>query len=370
MRDLGNTHIDRLIADHKILITCGTGGVGKTTLSAAIAVRAAMQGRKTVVITIDPAKRLATSLGMAELGDTPQNLTDNLKLAAARAHLPEVKGQLSALMPDTRRTFENFVHKMAPNPALAERVIANPIFQIFAREFSGTNEYMAMERLYRLTTSGEYDFVVLDTPPSRNTLAFLDAPRMLSEFFDDKIIKWLVVPTNKLVAVGMKKALGMLEKLTGAGFMGDLLEFASALFEVRENFQRNLAKVMDLLRSDSVGFLLVASASPTAAPEAAHFIRSVREHQFHFSGVALNRTLGYLKLTSEQRTQAESEEGLRPAIEILDALQVREKAAIQALEGHLSLAEGSLKLQLPELARDVHSLSDLLRVAEALGVNG
>jgi anion-transporting ArsA/GET3 family ATPase len=323
-----------------------------------------------VVITIDPAKRLATSLGMESLGDTPQDLTDSLRLAAAKAGLGEVPGKLSALMPDTRRTFESFVYKMSPNPALAERVIANPIFQIFAREFSGTNEYMAMERLYRLATSGDYDFVVLDTPPSRNTLAFLDAPRLLNEFFDDKVIRWLVVPANKIVAAGMKKALGILERLTGAGFMGDLLEFATALFEVRGNFQKNLAKVMELLRSDSVGFLLVASANPSAAPEAAHFIRSVREHGFRFSGVALNRTLGYLSVSEEQRARAKEEPGLTEAVGLLEALQTREKTAIQALEGQLSLNEGALNLRLPELARDVHSLTDLLQVAGALGVNG
>lgn len=359
--------LDELIQKHRVLITCGTGGVGKTTLSASIAARAALLGKRTVVITVDPAKRLATSLGLQQLGDQPQDLTEALSREAVRAGLPPVAGTLAALMPDTRRTFENFVHKMAPNPAVAEKVIANSIFQIFAREFSGTNEYMAMERLYRLAQAGEYDFVVLDTPPSRNALAFLDAPKLLNEFFDDRIIKWLVVPANKLVAAGMKKAFGMLEKLTGAGFMGDLMEFATALFEVRGNFQQNLAKVMQMLRSDTVGFLLVGSANPASARESAHFIRSVREHGFRFSGVALNRTLIYLQVSEADRAAAANEAGMPEAIQLLDALHAREVASIRALREQLPATEGTLRIELPELARDVHSIGDLLQVAKRMG---
>ena len=210
--------------------------------------------------------------------------------------------------------------------------------------------------------------MVLDTPPSRNALAFLDAPRLLNEFFEERIIKWLVVPANRLVAAGMKKALGMLEKLTGAGFMGDLLEFASALFEVRGNFQKNLEKVMQLLRSDSVGFLLIGAANPASAKESAHFIHSVKEHGFHFSGVALNRTLGYLKVSAPERKAARDEPGMLEAIALLDALQTREAASVLEFAKKYPASEGGLRLQLPELARDVHTLTDLLQVAARLDV--
>ncbi len=358
-------NIDELIASRKILITCGTGGVGKTTLSAAIAIRAAIQGRNVAVITIDPAKRLATSLGLEALGDQPHDLTANL-LAAGEKRGIRPTGQLWALMPDTRKTFESFVRTMAPVGTLADKVIANPIFQIFAKEFSGTNEYMAMERLYALSKSADFDFIVLDTPPSRNTLDFLDAPRLLNQFFEDRIVKWLVVPTNKIVATGMRKALEMLERLTGAGFISDLLEFASALFEVRVNFQANLTKVMNLLKNDSVGFLLVAAATPDTAPEAAHFIQSVEDHDFHFMGVALNRTLGYLKIDPSMRDTAGTTPGLQESLALLEALQKREELAVQSLKKILPMTAGSLSILLPELARDVHSMDDLLQVAEAL----
>ncbi|MEO7163018.1 MAG: ArsA family ATPase, partial [Bdellovibrionia bacterium] len=248
--------IDAIIKSRKILITCGTGGVGKTTLSAAIAMRAALLGKKVVVITIDPAKRLANSLGLHVLDNQPTDLTPQIKAVvdkvnatvavtkAADSEIPtDFKGSLVAIVPDTRKTFENFVTELAPNQAVADRVMNNPIFQIFAKEFSGTNEYMALERLLSIYKSGEYDLIVLDTPPSRNTLAFLDAPRLLAQFFDEKIIRWLILPANKILAAGVKKALGILERLTGAGFMTNLFDFASSLFEVQVNFTASLKKI-------------------------------------------------------------------------------------------------------------------------------
>src|SRR6185437_1218456 len=225
--------IDQILESRRIVITCGTGGVGKTTLSAALAMRAALHGRKAVVITIDPAKRLAHSLGLESLGDEPLDLTPHLREALGANASQELTGSLAAIMPDSRKTFETFVRSLTSDPKTAERVFQNPIFQIFSKEFSGTNEYMALQRLYRLHAQGQYDCIILDTPPSRDTLAFLDAPQLLAQFFDERLIKWLVLPTNKLVSSGMRRALGLLESLTGAGFMTHLFDFAHALFEVR-----------------------------------------------------------------------------------------------------------------------------------------
>ncbi len=347
--------INRILENRHIIITAGTGGVGKTTLSAALAFRAAMLGKKTVVITIDPAKRLATSLGLSTLGDHPTDLTPMLKAIHEKSGgKGEIKGTLAAIMPDTRKTFENFVAELAPNEAIAEQVIRNPIFQIFAKEFSGTNEYMALERLYALNEEEKYDTIILDTPPSRNTLAFLDAPTLLARFFEERLIKWLVLPANKLVSTGMRKALGILEKLTGAGFMTHLFDFASALFEVRVNFTANLKKMTDLMASPQVGFLMVTTPTPDTVPEAQHFIEQVVSHGFHFDGIALNRTLGYLKIHERP-----SHEG---AIEIIKCLQNREAQVLKQL-GKQSIP---VLAKLPELARDVHSVEDLFHVAMAL----
>jgi anion-transporting ArsA/GET3 family ATPase len=352
--------IDQAILNRKVIITCGTGGVGKTTLSAAIAFRAALLGKRTVVVTIDPAKRLATSLGLKTLGDEPTDLTDTLRKAVektrkagTRLSLTGPLGTLAAIIPDTRKTFELFIRELSNDEKTAQRIIKNPIFQIFAREFSGANEYMALERLYALEKSGLYDCIILDTPPSRNTLEFLNAPKLLAQFFEEKMIRWIVVPANKLVGVGMKKALGVLERLTGQGFMSHLVDFAAGLFEIQSGFTANLKRVIALLESNDVGFVMVATPTPDSVPEVKHFLSTLQEHHLNFEGVALNRTLSYLN--EEIATTKE------PAFEVLLALQTRESKVIAALE------KSSIPLcaKLPELARDVHSVEDLLYVALA-----
>lgn len=345
--------LDDSIKNKKVLITCGTGGVGKTTLSAALGVRSAWLGKKTVVVTMDPAKRLATALGLKNLGDHPTDLTPLLieaakKIPGARAPL----GTLAAIMPDTRRTFETFVRELAPTPVIADRVMRNPIFQLFTKEFSGANEYMALERLDAIVRTGDYDLIVLDTPPSRNTLAFLDAPQLLARFFEERLIRWLVLPANKLLATGMRKALGILESLTGAGFMTHLFDFTAALFEVRTGFTANLKRITELLKSKDVGFLMVTTPTPETVEEIRHFVDTLHDHQFRFEGVALNRTLGYLEVEEKERSQ--------PYL-VLRGLQKRERHVLE----ELSRTGIPLCAKLPEMARDVHSLEDLFHVAMA-----
>lgn len=348
--------IDEILNKRKILITCGTGGVGKTTLSAAIAIRAALLGKKAVVITIDPAKRLANSLGLKTLSDQPTDISPQIRSALQKLYPDRpFPGSLDAIVPDTRQTFESFVRELAPNPGVAEKVMRNPIFQIFAKEFSGTNEYMALERLLALYKRGNYDCIILDTPPSRNTLHFLNAPKILAQFFDERIIRWLVLPTNKILSTGVKKALGILESLTGAGFMTHLFDFAAALFEVQVNFSANLKKITHLLESPEVGFIMVTTPTPETEPEVTHFIDTLREHRFHFDGVALNRTMSYLKLS---QTTSEYTE----AYQVLSAIQKREELVLN----NLMRKPISLCAKLPELARDVHSVEDLFHVAMAL----
>jgi anion-transporting ArsA/GET3 family ATPase len=344
--------VDEILQKRKIVITCGTGGVGKTTLSSAMAIRAAMLGKKTVVITIDPAKRLKTALGLTELGDEPTDLTPRLRKLVPGG----LKGSLEAIVPDTRRTFERFVRSIAPNPASADRLMKNPIFEIFAREFSGSNEYMALERLHELHTKGGYDCIVLDTPPSRNTLGFLRAPRILAQFFEEKLIRWLVTPANRLVAGGMRKALGILERLTGEGFMTHLLAFATSLFEMQDGFTRNLREVTRLMESSETGFVMVTGPTPETVPEARHFIEEARAHRLQFDGVLMNRTLGYL---SDRGSAAEVRSP--EARKLMEALVARERKVLEELEA----AGIELKARLPELARDVHSVEDLFHVAMA-----
>lgn len=363
--------IDRILEQRKIIITCGTGGVGKTTLSAAIAFRAALSGKRTAVITIDPAKRLATSLGLQQLGSEPTDITKQLlrayeKAKAANMPLPrQCTGTLHAYVPDNKSSFEGFINNLSPSKKVAERVLSNPIFQIFTKEFSGTLEYMAMERLHALTSLGTYDCIVLDTPPSRNALAFLDAPKLLTHFFEEKLIRWLVLPTNKLVSVGVKKALGVMERLTGAGFMTNLFDFASTLFEVRVKFAANLKSTIMLLESPAVGFIMVSVPAQDTAEEIKQFVKMLGENKFHFDGVALNRTLGYLEVPDTTQKAAYGKE-LKEAFLVLRALQDRESNGIQCLEKALG-GENAICAKLPELARDVHCVEDLFHVAMAFG---
>ncbi len=355
-----NLSIEALLKKRRILITCGTGGVGKTTLSAAVAMRAAMMGKKTVVVTIDPAKRLSTSLGLDSLGDHPTDITPLLKKAGQKVG-KEVPGTLEAIIPDTRQTLERFFVGLTTHPTLAQRLVNNPLFQIFAKEFSGTNEYMAMQKLLTLVESGKYDCIILDTPPSRNTLDFLGAPKLLSQFFDAQLIHWLITPSNRIVAAGMKKAISMLERLTGAGFMGHLLDFVGALFEVREAFTSNMKRIIDLMESEQVGFVMVTGPNPDSAAELGHFRQTLREHRFRFDGLLVNRTLQHL----EPPTSGTEGTEMTAGIEILRALQAREKLAIEKLSQTLG-AERDELLTAPELVRDVHSVEDLAYVAMAL----
>lgn len=342
--------IDAILTQRRVIITCGIGGVGKTTLSAALGIRAAILGKRAVVITIDPAKRLANSLGLKTLIDEPTDLSASLQKVMNTPLL----GTFSAVIPDTRRTFEKFARELAPSEALVERILKNPIFDTFARDYSGTNEYMALERLLWLYKQEAYDTIILDTPPSRHTLTFLNAPRLLSQFFDEKVVRWLLLPTNKLMAMGVKKTLSILERLTGAGFMTNLLDFVSALFEVQTKFTQNLTKVSTLLASDDVGFIVVTAPSPEKIPEIDHFVEALQRSHFHFDGVALNRTLGGLKVQNAAASQSKS-------LHLIKCLQAREEKMIE------NLLRNPIPIcaKLPELARDVHSVEDLLHVAQA-----
>lgn len=349
--------------EREVVITCGTGGVGKTTLSAALGIKAAMEGRKVCVITIDPAKRLATSLGMTALGSEPQDLTPQLKAAAEKQDLTFAEGgSFSALMPDTRSTFEIFFRNLSGSPAVAQKLTQNPLFQIFAREFSGTNEYMALQQLQALHDSGKFDCIVLDTPPSRNTLDFLNAPRLLNQLFEANLIQWLVVPANKIAQATVKKALGLLEKLAGSSFMGHMLDFASAIFEIRSGFAKHLNQVIELLESERTGVILVTGAHADFAEEIAHFRRHIVGHGLRLDSLFVNRTLGAYPEGAVPTHLSNSEE-LAHALELLQSLRSRESQSFVKLK----TATGPLATTLmPELARDVHSIEDLLHVARRI----
>jgi anion-transporting ArsA/GET3 family ATPase len=334
-------------------------------------------GKKTVVITIDPAKRLATSLGLDTLGVEATNITAALG--------KKVSGSLHAVLPDTTKTFERFVETMAAgNKGLAQRVLKTSIFKVFAKEFSGTNEYMAMEKLFELCSKQEYDLVVLDTPPSANTRVFLEAPKMLADFFDDRVIKWFITPGSKLLAAGVKAVLSILEKLTGKSFISDLVEFTTALFELRSNFIDNLRNVNELLHQKDVAFLMVTSPERFSKADTQDFVSLLAERDYPFWGFILNRALTKrlglsevktidTKLVAQLKTELKNSpnfnaDELQQLTDSFDQVQRWVENELQT-EQHLAKAVKTKNINVVKIAdqsKDVHSAKALVKLAEAL----
>ncbi|NDD90729.1 hypothetical protein EBZ37_01400 [bacterium] len=267
-------------------------------------------------------------------------------------------------MPDTRSTFEAFLKGLTENPATADRLFQNPLFQIFAREFSGANEYMAIQKLQSIHESGRYDCIILDTPPSRSTMEFLDAPKLLNQLFEANYIQWLIVPANKLASSAMKKVLGLLEKLMGANFMSYLMEFVTILFEVRIGFSDHLRRMIRLMESEEVGVILVTGAHCDFSEELAHFRGHLEKHGLKLDGMVVNRTIGAYRDEGPEVPPAEETE-FRSAVDLLRNLKGREERGLQNLKKTVAGDSISPRL-MPELARDVHDLKDLVHIARRL----
>ena len=274
----------------KVVVCCGSGGVGKTTTAAALAVRAAEQGRQTVVLTIDPARRLAEALGLSTLSNEPK------LVAEVGGDKSGSGGELHAMMLDMRRTFDEMVYTHS-TPDRAEKIIANPFYQTISSSFSGTQEYMAMEKLGQLTATGKWDLIVVDTPPSRSALDFLDAPQRMSSFLDGKMIRLLSAPARaggrglrRLVGAGF----GLFTKAVGTILGGQMLADASAFVQAFDTmfggFRERAAQTYELLRSPGTAFVVVAAPEPDALREAAYFVDRLASENMPLAGLILNRT--------------------------------------------------------------------------------
>ncbi|MFC4124243.1 ArsA family ATPase [Nocardia rhizosphaerae] len=273
-----------IIADPsaRVIVCCGSGGVGKTTTAAAIALRAAEAGRKVVVLTIDPARRLAQSLGVADLDNTPQRV----ELGA------EVPGELHAMMLNMRRTFDDMVleHTSADK---AEQIFANPIYQTVASSFGGTQEYMAMEKLGQLAGHKEWDLIVVDTPPSRNALDFLDAPKRLGTFLNGKMIRLIMAPgrgVGRFVTGAMSLAMRGVSTIVGGQMLKDASAFLQSLESLFGGFQDRAERTFAMLSKPGTHFLVVAAPEPDALREASFFVDRLSTERMPLAGLVLNRT--------------------------------------------------------------------------------
>ncbi|MET8877170.1 ArsA family ATPase [Nocardia sp. NPDC004604] len=276
--------ISRIIEDPtaRVVVCCGSGGVGKTTTAAAIGLRAAEQGRKVVVLTIDPARRLAQSLGVADLDNSPQRV----------ALGPEAKGELHAMMLNMRRTFDDMVLEHT-SPEKAEQIFANPFYQTVASSFGGTQEYMAMEKLGQLAARKEWDLIVVDTPPSRNALDFLDAPKRLGNFLNGRMIRVIMAPgrgVTRLVTGAMSLAVRAVSTIVGGQMLKDASNFLQSLESLFGGFQDRADRTYTMLSKPSTHFLVVAAAEPDALREASFFVDRLATERMPLAGLVLNRT--------------------------------------------------------------------------------
>jgi anion-transporting ArsA/GET3 family ATPase len=284
--------ISELVAKKEIIVCAGAGGVGKTTTAAAIALEAAIQGKKVAVLTIDPARRLASSLGLKELSNEPTKVSAR-KFTAASV---EVKGELYALMLDTKSTFDKVVTRYAPSPEQAERIINNRFYKNISGTLSGTQEYMAMEKLYELHADGAFDLIVIDTPPTRNALDFLDAPKRMTDFFESRVLRWFLMPYMKAGGGLMRVAnvaamtfLKVVKRIVGAEVLNDTAEFFGNLEGMYEGFKQRARDVATLLQSDATSFVVVTSPAEDSVTEATFFAARLNDSHLHFGALVVNR---------------------------------------------------------------------------------
>jgi anion-transporting ArsA/GET3 family ATPase len=271
-----------------ICICAGSGGVGKTTTSAAIATGMAARGLKVCVLTIDPAKRLADSLGLEQLGNEARRVDP----ALFERHGVAMDGELWAMMLDAKATFDELVARHAPDEESRERVLGNRIYQQISSALAGSQEYMAMEKLFELHTEGRFDLLVLDTPPTRNALDFLDAPRRLTQFIEGRSLRVFMRPTGiaaRVAGRGASVALSVLKRIVGFDLLADLAEFFNAFSGMVDGFQARAKRVNDLLADPGTCFLVVCGPQGEPVDEAVYFHRKLVEAKLSFGGVVVNK---------------------------------------------------------------------------------
>ena len=279
-------NVDRLLDTAEIVVCCGSGGVGKTTTAAALALRAAERGRSVVVLTIDPARRLAQSMGLTELDNVPREVA-GVDTAAG--------GHLDAMMLDMKRTFDEIVVAHS-DPAKTEQILTNPFYVALSSSFAGTQEYMAMEKLGQLKATGRWELIVVDTPPTRSALDFLDAPKRLSVFLDGRLVRILTGPARaggrayvKVVTAGVGMVTGVLAKVIGAQFLRDLSRFVASLETMFGGFRERADHTYRLLKDPGTAFVVVATPERDAMREASYFVDRLASEDMPLAGVVVNR---------------------------------------------------------------------------------
>ena len=369
--------VAEIVQGRGICICAGSGGVGKTTTSAALAVGLAARGQRVAVLTIDPAKRLADSLGLDELANEPKQVDPKLFEPLG----VEMRGELWAMQLDAKATFDELVRKHAPDVETRDRILENRIYRQLSNALAGSQEYMAMEKLFEIHQEGRYDFLVLDTPPSRNALDFLDAPKRLTQFIEGRALQVFMNPTGlgmKVFGRGTSMMFSVLRRLTGVEVLEDLSEFFQAFSGMVGGFRERAKRVNELLANRETCFLVVCAPQGEPITEAVYFHRKLVEAKMPFGGVIVNKVHYESELPDHDPEQLRSE--LTTALDDEDlaqrvisnyenyrALAARDRKNIKRLTAEM---RARLVIQVPYLDTDVHDLAGLMRINDYLFAAG
>lgn len=365
--------IGELIRNRRVIVCCGAGGVGKTTTAAALSLAAARAGRRVLVLTIDPSRRLAETLGVARNPPTPVAVPADRQTAAG-IHAP---ASLDAWMLDPKLVADESVRRLTKTPEDAEKVLSNRIYQQVSSMVAGMHEYTAMEALHRLVNEGRYDLVVLDTPPSRHALDFLEAPRRLSGLVDTAAISTFLPKKDSLVARAASKVIEkILSAVFGEEFAAEFVSFLMTFTSIFTALNLDVNDMRKFLSGPDVAFLLVTSPAPATLAEAHFFQDKTKDLGLPFRGFILNRSRA--RNTSKRWPDVEALEGLSPdATAALPRLQALAQTELEAAKRDLALlteleqraGQGATAIAVPELPEGADDMVTLLTIADALAAS-
>ena len=380
----GYGSVETLLAAKEILITCGAGGVGKTTVAAALAAMAAVRhGGKVLVLTIDPARRLADALGLDGFGDKEKQVSPD----AFRAAGVMPRGELWAAMLDTKQSWDDLVRRHAPNRRTADRILSNKLYDNVTGRFVQSHEYIAMERLYQLHQDGNYDLIVVDTPPTRNALDFVEAPVRMAEFFSSRFLRILSAPyRSNVVSFASRPFLSAADRILGSAFLQDIAEFFSLFQTMAPGFVERAEAVNRVLHEKRTSFAVVTTLEAAPVREAEYFIDVLTTKKFHLGAVVLNKVLpSYLLDEKAARTATTLEKGAdrvaaavgegvgdvaqveRVLTEVAESFLRFQVVAQRESEQRAELSVGAgVVATVPFFDTDIHDLAGLLRLGEQL----
>ena len=376
--------LETLLSAKEIVLTCGAGGVGKTTTAAAAAAMAATHlGGRVLALTVDPARRLATALGLTEVGNTETRVAP---AAFARAGV-RPRGELWVAMLDTKASWDDLIRTHAPDAPTRDAIIANPLYRNVTGKFVQSHDYIAMERLHEIHASGRYDLIVVDTPPTRNAIDFLDAPDRMAEFFSSRLLRWLIAPyRSRMFTTASKPFYAVADRVLGAQFLQDIAEFFILFQTMYDGFVDRAKAVTRILEDRRTTFVVVTTLDTAPAREAEFFVEALAERKYHLGAVVCNRMLpAYFG----DRAGARAAEVMKGNADTLASLVARRVGDRDAMEGVLrEVAENYLNYRMiaareleqlseltmprellvsvPALQRDVCSLADVLEVGRHL----